>query len=189
MRAVPQSRYLVFFAIALAGLAADLTTKKCVFDRLGPPLSPTHWVWEDVFGFQTSLNPGALFGIGADWSAMRYLTCTLSVLAAVAIPLWLFGYGAARSLLLTIALGCVTAGVLGNLYDRLGLPGLVRANGTPVHEVRDWILFIIPVLHKTWPNFNIADSMLVCGAGLVVWHAMVADDRKQPAEREVSGEA
>ena len=114
---------------------------------------------------------------------MRYVTCTLSMLAAVAILVWLFGYGAARSLLLTIALGCVTAGVLGNLYDRLGIPGLVRpADGTPVYDVRDWILFIIPVLHKAWPNFNIADSLLVCGAGLVIWHALVADNGKRNAE-------
>jgi signal peptidase II len=187
MRAVPPSRYLIFFAIALAGLAADLATKKCVFDRLGPPGGETCWVWKDVFGFQTSLNPGALFGIGADWPAMRYVTCTLSMLAAVAILVWLFGYGAARSLLLTIALGCVTAGVLGNLYDRLGLPGLVHPDGTPVHEVRDWILFIIPVLHRTWPNFNIADSLLVCGAAFVIWHAMAADDRQEAAETTDKG--
>jgi signal peptidase II len=178
MRAVPRSRYLIFFAIALLGLAADLTTKKCVFDRLGPPGGNTLWVWQGVFGFETSLNPGALFGIGSDWPAMRYVTCGLSMLAVVAVLTWLFGYDAAKSLLLTIALGCVTAGVLGNLCDRLGLPGLVLANGATVHEVRDWILFIIPVLHRPWPNFNIADSLLVCGAGLVVWHALLGDVRK-----------
>jgi signal peptidase II len=182
MRAVPRSRYLIFFAIALLGFAADLATKTRVFDRLGPPGGATCWVWQDVFGFQTSLNPGALFGIGADWPAMRYLTCSLSTLAALAIFVWLFGLGAARSLLLTIALSCVTAGILGNLYDRLGLPGLVRPDGTPVHEVRDWILFIIPVLHRPWPNFNIADSMLVSGAILVIWHAMVVDNRKENGE-------
>jgi signal peptidase II len=180
MTAVPRNRYLIFFAIALFGLTADLATKKCVFDRLGLPGGETHWVWQDVFGFQTSLNPGALFGIGGDWPAMRYVNRALSLIAAVAILVWLFGYGAARSLLLTIALGCVTAGILGNLYDRLGMSGIIRADGSPVYEVRDWILFIIPVLHRAWPNFNIADSLLVCGAGLVVWHAMAVDGCKPP---------
>jgi signal peptidase II len=180
MRAVPPSRCLIFLAVAVAGLTADLATKRWVFDRVGPPGGPTCWVWNDVLGFQTSLNPGALFGIGADWPVMRYFTCTMAVLATAAIVVWLFGYGTARSLLLTVALGCVTAGVLGNLYDRLGLPGLIRLDGRPVHEVRDWILFIIPVIHKTWPNFNIADSLLVCGAGLVIWHALAVDVRPRP---------
>jgi signal peptidase II len=182
MRAVPLGRYPIFVAVALIGLAADLTTKHCVFEQLGTPGGQTHWVWQDVFGFQTSLNPGSLFGIGGDWPAMRYLTRAMSVIAVVAIGVWLFGYRAATSLLLTIALGCVTAGVLGNLYDRLGMPGLIRPDGTVVHEVRDWILFIIPVIHKTWPNFNIADSLLVCGAGLVVWHALVIDVRHKPPD-------
>ena len=24
-----------------------------------------------------------------------------------------------------------------------------------------------------WPNFNVADSMLVCGAALLLWHAFM----------------
>ena len=47
--------------------------------------------------------------------------------------LWLFPAGAARSWLLTIALAFVTAGILGNLYDRLGLPGFVWPRGDPGH--------------------------------------------------------
>jgi len=38
-----------------------------------------------------------------------------------------------------------------------------------VHAVRDWILVMIG--NWPWPNFNIADSLLVCGAGLLLWHA------------------
>ena len=47
----------------------------------------------------------------------------LSVAAAVGILWWLFWAGAARQWLLTVALGGVTAGMLGNLYDRLGPAG------------------------------------------------------------------
>ena len=27
--------------------------------------------------------------------------------------------------------------------------------------------------HWPWPNYNLADSSLVCGAGLLIWHAFV----------------
>ncbi len=37
MRAVPLSRYVVFFLIAGGGVAADLATKRYMFDWLGMP--------------------------------------------------------------------------------------------------------------------------------------------------------
>lgn len=176
MRAVPLSRYVIFFSIAAAGLAADLATKAWAFGWLWQRADPTHWVWQDVFGFQTQLNPGALFGIGSQWPLMPYLTSALSIAAACAIVVWLFVARAARDLLLTIALACVTAGILGNLYDRLGLSIL---DGHRIYQVRDWILVMIFGYH--WPNFNIADSLLVCGAGLVIWHALFGDEASKPA--------
>jgi len=172
MKAVPLNRYLVFFAIAIAGCLVDLATKRWVFDRLGFP-GPTWWLWHGHVGLQTSLNEGALWGIGQGWVV---LFSGLSVIAALGILVWLFYGRAARDLLLTIALGCITAGVFGNLYDRLGLPGLTWPPNHPLHPlggrvyaVRDWILVVIFGYH--WPNFNIADSLLVCGAALLFWNA------------------
>ncbi len=175
MKAVPATRYLVFLLLASAGCAADLVTKRCVFAWLGmpDPRTPPYWVWPGVFGFQTSLNEGALFGMG---QGMVSLFSALSIAAVVGILYWLFVAGAARDWLLTVALACVTAGILGNLYDRLGMPGLTWNAASPRHEVgepvfavRDWILVMIGRFH--WPNFNIADSLLVCGAALLVFHA------------------
>lgn len=172
MRAVPLNRYLVFSTIAIVGCLLDLATKRWVFDRLGFP-GPTWWLWQGRAGFQTSLNEGALWGIGQGWVV---LFAALSVIAAMGILVWLFRGGAARDLLLTIALGCITAGIFGNLYDRLGLPGLTWPPNHPLHPpgervyaVRDWILVVIFGYH--WPNFNIADSLLVCGAVLLFWSA------------------
>jgi signal peptidase II len=170
MKAVPWNRYLLFFAIAIAGCLVDLATKRWIFDRLGFP-GPTWWLWQGHVGFQTSLNEGALWGIGQGWVVVF---SSLSVIAAAGILVWLFRGKAARDLHLTIALGCITAGVFGNLYDRLGLPGLTWPPNHPLHPlggrvyaVRDWILVVIFGYH--WPNFNIADSLLVCGAALLFW--------------------
>ncbi|MEE9601970.1 MAG: signal peptidase II [Thermoguttaceae bacterium] len=178
MRAVRADRYFVFFAIAIVGCAADLVTKSWMFTRLGMPGEPgkVWWIIEDVFGFQTSLNEGALFGMG---QGMVFVFGGLSLIAAVGIFFWLFWVGAANDWLLTVALAAVTAGIFGNLYDRLGMPGLkwnyandLHELDRPVHAVRDWILVMIG--DWPWPTFNIADSLLVCGAILLVWHALVA---------------
>src|ERR1700722_14148286 len=65
MKTVQPSRYVLFLLIAIGGCAGDLLTKSWIFDRLKMPhRQPTEWLWQGVFGFTTSLNEGALFGIG-----------------------------------------------------------------------------------------------------------------------------
>jgi signal peptidase II len=191
MRAVPVSRWLLFFSLAVGGCAADLASKSWMFGRLGMPgpRTPVWWMWQDVFGFQTSLNGGALFGMG---QGMVVLFSALSVAAAVFILYYLFWTGAARDGVLSAALGCVTAGIFGNLYDRLGLPGLqwndtsqLHRSGEAVHAVRDWILVMIG--RWPWPTFNIADSLLVCGAGLLVWQAFMVNPKA--AKPQAKGES
>ncbi|MCE5269072.1 MAG: signal peptidase II [Planctomycetaceae bacterium] len=164
---VPLSRYLVFFAIALGACAADLLTKRLAFERLGPPGGETWWLWENLFGFQTSLNRGALFGMAQGlWPVFS----VLSFAAAVGIVVWLFWFRAARDWLLTVALGLITAGILGNLYDRLALHGFRWHDGAPAHAVRDFIV-MCQVGEWHWPNYNLADASLVCGAALLICQA------------------
>jgi signal peptidase II len=71
----------------------------------------------------------------------------------------------------------VTGGILGNLYDRLGLWNSAGLAAEFRHGVRDWILFVWPEsglkIFNPWPNFNIADSLLVTGAIMLVVHAVV----------------
>ncbi len=184
MRAVPLNRYIVFFSIAVVGCAVDLASKNWVFSRLGMPGSQRWQMWRVVFGFETNLNEGALFGMGQGWvTAFAFL----SVAAAVGILLWLFYAGAAHDRLLCVALGCVMGGVLGNLYDRLGLHGIVSGSGEPVRAVRDWILVMLKIGEKEyhWPTFNVADSLLVCGAVLLVWHAFATKPKVE--ERTAEG--
>jgi signal peptidase II len=173
MLRIPRNRYVIFTLLAILGCALDLATKSWVFawPRLGS--GNVVWLVDGYAGIQRSLNEGALFGMG---QGMVWLFAAISVAAAIAIPVWLFRFGAARDLWLTVALGGVLAGVLGNLYDRLGLPGLTwpaahpRA-GQTVYAVRDWILLQWSDQLR-WPNFNLADSFLVVGACLLLLHTM-----------------
>lgn len=182
MMAVPRGRLPLFLAIAAGGCGLDLASKSWIFARLGMPLEqPTEWLWEGVFGLTTSVNEGALFGIGQGWTVFY---AVLSIVAALGIMYWAFVAGAAADQLLNISLALVTAGIFGNLYDRLGLPGLewnrmqhLHPPGTPVYAVRDWLDFHL----IRWPIFNLADSFLVCGAALLIWHAFRSEQRPAAA--------
>jgi signal peptidase II len=173
MDRVPPKRYLLFLIPAVLGLTTDLATKSWFFSQPDLRAGRIYWLWQDHAGFQLSWNEGALFGMG---QGKVWLFVALSVAAAIAIPIWLFKYRAARDAWLTIALGCVMGGILGNLFDRMGLHGEVWPAGDPragetVHAVRDWILWQVNDEWR-WPNFNIADSLLVTGAALMFLHAL-----------------
>lgn len=165
-------RLVLFVAVAGVGCAADLWTKHWIFQWLHYPSVEPHWLLGENVGLQTSLNRGALFGIG---QGQVWLFVLLSVLTACGITYWLFVRGAARDLVLNISLAAIMGGILGNLYDRLGLwsyPGMTHEQCC---AVRDWIL-VQYNSQWVWPNFNVADSLLVCGSAALFLFSL----RRQP---------
>ena len=202
---LPRNRYAIFLAIALIGFAADWASKEAVFDWLGvhphfvddadpanlarwrgdPSLSHRWWLWDGRLGIETSINTGALFGMG---KGRWWLFAILSVVALVGIATWLFVYKAAHDRWINVALGGVTGGILGNLYDRLGIWDAAGLKADYHHAVRDWILFVWPEsgmkMFNPWPNFNIADSLLVTGAIMLVVHAFVWREKKETGDRK-----
>lgn len=176
---------LWFLGVVLLGVALDLGSKAWIFATLGMPgEKPPIWFWEGVFGLRTSLNEGALFGLGQGQGG---IFIAMSLFAIAGIGYWLFCLGAIHERWLTLSLGCITAGILGNLYDRLGCPGLIwnfssslHQAGQPVYAVRDWLDFAL----IDWPIFNLADSFLVCGAGLLLLHAYLFNEPSQQEATE-----
>jgi signal peptidase II len=164
---VSAGAYATFAWIAASGCLLDLLTKRWVFQWRGlPGQQPVWWIWDGILGIETSLNTGALFGIGQN--QVRWFAA-LSFVALAGILYWFVRVRAGHDRFLTVILGCVTGGILGNLYDRLGL-WTVGVEGLPrIYAVRDWIR--VSYGDFVWPNFNLADSLLVCGALLLVWHA------------------
>lgn len=182
-QAVPLSRYWLFFAVALGGALIDLGTKYLIFGWRGLATVTTgrqvFWLLENYVGIETTVNHGALFGLGQGFVPLFAL---LSVVAGCGIVYWLFIRKAAVDWRLTLMLAFIMAGVFGNLYDRLGLwnppPGFVDDLR---YGVRDWILFEFQG-HR-WPNFNLADSFLVCGAiSIVVYHLFQREEEPEAAK-------
>jgi signal peptidase II len=190
LNGVPLSRAIVFLLVSALVLAVDLGTKSLVFRDLGypgPELDPsvrgTHAVFTAPqgrdgasvpylngwlsFRLFTSFNRGALWGVGQGYT---WLFAALSAAAVIGIPTWLFAFKAARSWWLTLALGLILGGTVGNLYDRIGLPGCIDENGLTVMAVRDFLLFTFGKFH--WPVFNFADVSLVTGASMLVIHSL-----------------
>jgi signal peptidase II len=169
-------RLFLFLGLAIAGCSIDLWTKQAIFGWLGNPgESPPYWLIEPYVGFQTAVNMGALFGLGQGFG---WLFSILSIVAAIGIVYWLFVLKACKSLWLTIAMGLVMGGIFGNLYDRLGIPDLPK---NYKGGVRDWILFTYD--DYTWPNFNIADSLLVTGAIMLAIYSFLATEPREDTSK------
>jgi signal peptidase II len=167
-------RIAMFSGLTLFGLGSDLWTKEVVFSWRGlPGQLPPHWIIENYVGIETAVNLGALFGLGQGFGL---LFGAVSIIAAVGIVVWLFVFNACRSHWLTFALGLITGGIFGNLYDRLGFHGLQDQYSG---GVRDWILLRYGTY--TWPNFNIADSLLVVGAIMLAIYSFSNPEEANPS--------
>lgn len=103
-------------------------------------------------------NPGAAFGVLADGNPLLRSVILIGVSAGVLLfvvwALWSHS-GSFATFLTRMGLSLILGGALGNLYDRI-------VHGT----VTDFI----EVYHGGWsfPAFNVADSAITVGAGLLL---------------------
>ncbi|MBQ16036.1 MAG: peptidase A8 [Planctomycetaceae bacterium] len=180
---------VIFGALAVVGVVADLWSKAWVFDRFRDPAfvpaapRPLAGGWA-TFQLTTSFNEGALFGIG---QGLTWVFALLSLVAVGGVLYWLLVLGGNRSTWLTIALGLILAGTLGNLFDRTGLHGETYPEGTlragqQRYAVRDFLLFTfgdpgtpLPGRYH-YPVFNFADVFLVTGAVMLVLKSFQAEE-------------
>jgi signal peptidase II len=170
-RSIPTSRFVLFWGIALAGMAFDLATKSYIFRWLGPQYQRAPFTLiKNVLELQTSHNTGALWGFMRGVPNSSLIFAILSIIAGLGICFWLFVLGAARDRRLTIALGLIMAGALGNCYDRL-----------VYGYVRDFVHLKIEPIGFDCAIFNFADNMLVIGAASLVLLAL-RPDPEEPAE-------
>lgn len=175
---VKTSRYWVFAAICVLGISTDLYSKSRVFSELGYPDGRSRILMNlgeqrILFRLYTSMNEGALWGIGQGKS---YLFALLSMVAIGGILYWLFVKKAAVSSWLTVALAFIMSGTVGNLYDRMAWHGCTLPNTDRMwYAVRDFLLFSVKLPsgnYWSWPVFNFADVFLVTGAIMLVLQAI-----------------
>jgi len=144
---------ITFWSIALIGLSLDLWSKNAVFRWLQQKPDHSIPVIDGFLQMVVAENAGAAFGIAR---GQTQLLVSVSVVALLIIFV-VFIFSQAERKMIHAVLGLLAAGVSGNLYDRVFNGGLVR----DFIDVVYW-----PGRH--WPAFNIADSMLCIGVGLMI---------------------
>lgn len=142
------SGVLLAAALGAAVVGLDQLTKAAIVAALGPgrPIS-RHPIAGDWVAIEYAENRGAAFGVFSGLGP-------LLVLASIVILLVLLGqYRRAPHprLWRSVALGAIAGGAVGNLLDRVRL---------------GYVVDFIAV--GSWPNFNIADSAITIGVGLML---------------------
>jgi signal peptidase II len=147
-----------YFLIAVGVLALDRFTKRLVAKDIS--LHDSIPVIKRVFYITHVENRGAAFGLFNDsptpWKIALLVTFSVVALVVVSALLW----RSSRAMTPTaVGLSLILGGALGNLWDRV-------LNG----KVVDFLLVYIGSYQ--WPAFNVADSAIVVGAGLLVYEIL-----------------
>lgn len=139
---------------ALIVFLADQISKICVlayFARHSPPVRITPF-----FNIVLAWNKGVSFSMfHSNHPAMPWILVTVSLLICAVILHWMSMEKNQKTI---NCFGLIVGGALGNVTDRIRIQAVV-----------DFLDFHIGSYH--WPAFNIADSAICVGAGIIlIWN-------------------
>ncbi|MEK6742246.1 MAG: signal peptidase II [Nitrospirota bacterium] len=146
-----KNKYAWFSAIIAAIILLDQLTKQLVVRSFN--LHESVRIIPGFFDLTYVRNPGAAFGFLAGapgvWRSIFFITVSIVALAVIVALV-----RQTRDRLSLIALSLIGGGAVGNLIDRIRFG-----------EVVDFIDWYYRAFH--WPTFNIADSAITIGVGLL----------------------
>ncbi len=108
-----------------------------------------------VFSLVLWHNTGAAFSFLSDFGGLQRWLFSLIALAASVWIIWLLRRHATQRVF-AFGLSMILGGALGNLIDRVAYGYVI-----------DFLLFHWD--DHIFPAFNLADSAITCGAGLLIW--------------------
>ena len=155
----------MYLLIALIVVLLDRWTKHIVAQRIS--LYSHIQIIPGFFRLTHTENTGAAFSLFADstapWKTGLLIAFSVIALLVVSVLLWKNHHAHIAT---GIGLSLIMGVALGNLWDRL-------ARG----RVVDFLLFYVK--RYQWPVFNLADSAIVVGAGLLVLEILFAKAQTQ----------
>jgi signal peptidase II len=161
IRSKAGARWAIFVGLALAVLVADQVTKAWLVSFLAPGERT------DVVGTYVRLvhtqNTGAIFGLFRD-QAILFALVSIGVVGMI---IWFHG-NAGRNTLLSIALGLLLGGALGNMTDRFRYGYVVDFVDLGIGDLR-------------WYTFNVADAAISCALLLLLLSAFLPEGRRPGA--------
>jgi signal peptidase II len=142
------------YGTALAVFALDRLTKWLIESHVS--FTDSFRVIPGFFDIVHSENRGVAFGLFND-GATNWSTGLLSLFALIAVLVIaaLLWNGARLDRLSLAGLSLILGGAAGNLFDRIAWG-----------RVTDFLEFYVGDYH--WPTFNVADSAIVIGSGLLL---------------------
>lgn len=146
------NKYAILLAVSLTTIVLDQLTKLSIVSTFDLYESVT--VLENFFHITYILNPGAAFGIFAGKTAAFRVPffLILSFIASVGIMIF---YRSVEDRLVQLSLSLILGGAVGNMIDRARLGQVI--DFIDVH----WY-------NNHWPAFNVADSAITVGVGLMI---------------------
>lgn len=129
-----------------------------------------------LLDLRLAYNTGAAFSILPNWAPLFILVGLVAIYAIVKLR-----RAGSGSLWVSLGLGMLLGGAIGNLIDRIAFPG---------RGVTDFIDLHIRIkgTMQAWPTFNIADAAIVIGALLVLFHVYIIEKRRCQASGEQVGD-
>jgi signal peptidase II len=159
-----------YFIVALVVVIVDQATKLLAESLLRGRGQVA--VIPELFGLWYSRNPGGLFGYFRDWGdPWRTLTLTLIPLAAIVMIAIFLARTTEPDRVTLSGLALILGGAIGNLIDRIFRGEVidfldVYASHELMPGFAGWLTERFGTTH--WPTFNIADSGIVIGVGLLI---------------------
>ncbi|MDQ3938629.1 MAG: signal peptidase II [Chloroflexota bacterium] len=156
-------RWSAFLALAVGVVVSDQLTKQWIDANVtvGAPIP----VVGDMVRVVKTYNTGGIFGLFGD-SALPLALASLLVIGL--ILLYQARQGLRSHWLLTVALGLLLGGALGNLIDRLRLGAVIDFVDLGIGELR-------------WYTFNVADAAISTAIVLLVVITLLGDRLPAPA--------
>ena len=118
---------------------------------------------QNFFNFTYITNDGMAFGINFPFGYFIFTTVSILLTAFLFWYLWSVRN---HSIIIRLGIGLIIAGAIGNLIDRIFLG-----------EVIDFLDFMIGDFH--WYVFNLADSYVTVGMGLVLFDSIVLEKKRE----------
>jgi signal peptidase II len=151
---------LLLVAVAAVIFIADQATKAAVISGIG--LHERVPVVDDLVQLWHVQNSGAAFSL-FQGGTLLFLVVTVVALGMI---VYFHRQFRGRSPWLQVLLGVILGGTAGNLVDRVRLGYVTDFVSVGVGELR-------------WPTFNVADSSIVVGIGLLVAYLVLTDRRRE----------
>jgi signal peptidase II len=168
-RTVMKRKYWVLLIFCIGILLLDQWTKSLVVEKL--PLYQRVEVIQGFFNLTHVRNTGGAFGIfGGEKGGLGSILFVVVSLIAIGAIVFLFLKIKENEKTLAFSFSLILSGAVGNLIDRLRYG-----------EVVDFLDFHLSSYH--WPAFNVADSAICIGIGLMALELLKGDRKKSTQPR------